>query len=190
MPLLENLGKKVSSLAQEAVDSSKKLAQATAAKSKTVAESSRLRSAITDEKKFLRQSFAKLGKLYYENRISGGNAEALAELCGEIDAHYLELQSLEERLNLQKGIVVCPECATEIEGECKFCPNCGAQLPEIVKATETVEEDGEDIVDIEKETEDTEEVKEARTVEAIKVADVENAEATEDANDVNEEAKQ
>ena len=36
MPLFENLGKKVSSLAQDAVDSSKKLAQATAAKSKNV----------------------------------------------------------------------------------------------------------------------------------------------------------
>lgn len=165
MPLFENLGKKVSSLAQEAVDSSKKLAQVTAAKSKNVAEGSRLKSAIADEKKLIRHSFTKLGKAYYENRVSGNNGEVLAELCGEIEAHYMELKSLEERLNQQRGIVVCPECATEIEGECKFCPNCGAQLPEIVKATETVEDDAEDVVDIEAnaEAEETEPVDEATT---------------------------
>ncbi len=155
MPLFENLGKKVSSLAQEAVDSSKKLAQVTAAKSKNVAETSRLKSAIADEKKAIRHSFTKLGKVYYENRNSA-DFSAMAELCGEIDARYIEIESLEERLNQQRGIVVCPECSIEIEGECRFCPNCGTRLPEVVKVSETVEDDLEDVVDIDVNDEDNE----------------------------------
>ena len=165
MPLFENLGKKVSSLAQDAVDSSKKLAQVTAAKSKNVAEVSRLKSSIGDEKKSIRRSFARLGKAYYENYRNNDLTE-LTELCTEIDGHYAELKSLEDRLNQQRGIVVCTECETEIEGECKFCPNCGAQLPEIVIVNETVEENVLDVLDIDEDIED--EVPEAEATEENK----------------------
>jgi len=142
MALFENLGKKVSSLAQDAVDGSIKLAQATAAKSKNVAEITRLKAAINDEKREIRHGFAKLGKACYESHKNNTSAEVNG-LCAGIDAHYEELKNLEDRLNQQRGVVICPECGIEIEGECKFCPDCGAQLPEIVKAAATVE----DIID-------------------------------------------
>lgn len=89
----------------------------------------------------LQSKYAELGRLYYNQRASGGAADPAVEaLCKEIAemeakvaARNEEIQHISKETYAEPAAAAtapaakfCSSCGKEMAREAKFCPNCGA----------------------------------------------------------------
>ncbi|MDR2044455.1 MAG: zinc ribbon domain-containing protein [Clostridium sp.] len=106
-----------------------------AKKAKEIAEITGLHTQISIQEAGVNRIFQELGKMYYEQQKSSGNA-GVAEKCGEIDAALAEVERLKKTLMLLKGVKKCPGCNAEVTAEAAFCSSCGAPIPQEEAARE------------------------------------------------------
>lgn len=122
MSFLNDFGKKVTDIAQNAGKITKEAAE--------VARLNGKKQSIYQQIEGL---YGDLGRKYYSNRkgdLSEADAlcEQIASLKGEID----HLTQQVDKIRKQKR---CPGCGQPLTGNAKFCANCGAKLPEVVENT-------------------------------------------------------
>lgn len=140
MDFFDKLGKKAS----EAY-------KVTADKTGKIAKEAKLRMKISELKGNVEDIYKEIGKAVYENhRIETEEkdiANELEEYCTKIDVLSAEIESnLQECLKL-KDKRQCVKCFKEIEKNAKFCPECGAEQPDLVEEepTEVEAEKPEDV---------------------------------------------
>jgi len=71
-----------------------------------------------------------LGELVL-NHYNNNNNVSLSSVqgrCKEIQRKYQELNSMQKRYCLYKGVLSCSHCNEEMEQDSRFCPNCGNRL--------------------------------------------------------------
>lgn len=115
--------------------------QAVGEKTKGVIDIAKLSCRIGTLEQSLTQSFADLGKEYYEKNKENPD-ENEAEAFNEITAAIATIKEMKEQLATIKGVIECPVCGTENAFENNFCGKCGAKLekPEPVAKQEATEE--------------------------------------------------
>ena len=116
MSFLDQLGKKVS-------DAGKGVAQQT----KNLTEIARLTSVIDTEEKMVAQSYAQIGKTYYENHKNDPDAECAAQIA-LVSKSQEKIAQWREQIQKIKGIVKCPQCGADVPYSSQFCGVCGTRI--------------------------------------------------------------
>lgn len=108
-----------------------------AEKAKEVSELAQLSAVVEKEKVVQEKLYLELGKAMY-NQYKDVAAEKLPEVAGKIDDSVKKMEEAKAAIKAKKGNPVCPGCGKEVTKETRFCPACGAVIPETAEAEETV----------------------------------------------------
>ena len=78
----------------------------------------------------IKKKLYEFGKSVYENYKDGEDAdfESLSEQIAEIDALYLQLDSVNELIAEAKNLKTCPNCGTQASKDAQFCAHCGEKI--------------------------------------------------------------
>ena len=97
--------------------------------------------ALRDERSKL---FASLGEAYYATRGKEGSAEQLDLLVRRIDELEERTQAVRAELDALDNKQRCPGCNVAVDKSAKFCPSCGAKMPEAAPSEQEVEDNAGD----------------------------------------------
>lgn len=146
----------------------------------------------------MKELYASLGKLYFEEYADGDMPKEMAELCEKITSCQHAINEAEQRAALLKGVVICSNCQAEVDKDASYCPKCGAEIIHVVEEDENVDvasseevddevPDGADTEDSEGEAEEVdaepEESAEANEQEDEAAKETEEGEASDECTD-------
>lgn len=132
MGFLDNLSEKISAGAATAQETAKKGWDIT-----------KLTATVEKEKVVQDKLFCEIGKKLYEE-AKDVVSEKCPDACAKLDESVKKVEEAKEEIRKVKGNVVCPGCGKEVSRDTKFCPACGAVIPEPVAedaCEETCEEE-------------------------------------------------
>ena len=109
MAFLDDLGAKLSKTGQKTMQKANELADITKLNMRT-----------GELNKAVQELYAKVGEQYYALHRSQPE-EALAPLCGEIDAAMAEMDQIKADIQRIRQIKVCPSCGYENPSDASFC---------------------------------------------------------------------
>ena len=144
MALWENLSRKASMVAENAVQQAKDLS-----------EQVKLRGQIADEEKTITDSYTQIGKQYAELHPEDYE-EVFAGWFAAIENAQRRAEVLRGQLRDLKGVALCPRCGAEVAADASFCSACGAPMPkEEPREAEIVTVESPAEVSVEKNVSDT-----------------------------------
>ena len=95
----------------------------------------------------MKELYASLGKLYFEEYADGDMPKEMAELCEKITSCQHAINEAEQRAALLKGGVICSNCQAEVDKDASYCPKCGAEIIHVVEEDENVDAASSEEVD-------------------------------------------
>ena len=95
----------------------------------------------------MKELYASLGKLYFEEYADGDMPKEMAELCEKITSCQQAINEAEQRAALLKGVVICSNCQAEVDKDASYCPKCGAEIIHVVEEDENVDAASSEEVD-------------------------------------------
>ena len=95
----------------------------------------------------MKELYASLGKLYFEEYADGDMPKEMAELCEKITSCQHAINEAEQRAALLKGVVICSKCQAEVDKDASYCPKCGAEIIHVVEEDENVDAASSEEVD-------------------------------------------
>lgn len=95
----------------------------------------------------MKELYASLGKLYFEEYADGDMSKEMAELCEKITSCQHAINEAEQRAALLKGVVICSNCQAEVDKDASYCPKCGAEIIHVVEEDENVDAASSEEVD-------------------------------------------
>lgn len=98
-------------------------------KAKTIVAAGKLQSQISAEQNKIREAYRTIGKCYADAHRDNAD-DPYADLIAQIAASERAIDQLQRQAELLKGLQRCPNCGGTVEVSAKFCPRCGARLPE------------------------------------------------------------
>ena len=113
-----------------------------AEKTNQIAGETKLKLKINDNKSKINDLYKEIGKKVYEKYALNGNLdvkEDIEEELNKIQSLADEIKDFERQILELSDLKECVNCKTKIERSAKFCPTCGTEQPEEVKAAEVVE---------------------------------------------------
>lgn len=123
MPIFDELSKKLSSVAQDAVQMSKGFA-----------ESAKASFAINSEEHEIEKSYKAIGRWYYETK--GATPEDIAGEIDIIETSIRKIREIQENAEEVKSAasqpakqIPCPACGMEMDENSEFCPSCHVMMP-------------------------------------------------------------
>lgn len=117
MAFFSEVGKKISTTSQNAVN-----------KAKEVAEVAKINSMISDEENKINSNYYQIGKLYFALHKNDCE-ESFATMINDIISAEKKIVEYKEQIQTIKGIVKCLKCGAEVSTESAFCNACGAPMP-------------------------------------------------------------
>ena len=137
----------------------------------------------------MKELYASLGKLYFEEYADGDMPKEMAELCEKITSCQHAINEAEQRAALLKGVVICSNCQAEVDKDASYCPKCGAEIIHVVEEDENVDTASSEEVDDEvpdgADTEDSE-----GEAEGVDAEPEESAEANEQEDEAAKETEE
>lgn len=131
-----DLGKKITKAANEAVDKGTEFFEVT-----------KIRAQIAGEERAIEKTYRDIGEMIYKlQQEETPVTEEVAKLCDDIQNHEARIKSMRNDMANFKGMKLCSNCEEMVDKSAAFCPKCGSS----VVVEETVEE--EDIVETVKDT--------------------------------------
>jgi len=121
MALFDDLGKKLSNVAQNTVQ-----------KSKDLAETAKLNMAIAGEEKEIRKAYAEIGQWYFSKNRFDPAAEVVSQVQ-KIQGALAKIEELRSEHKDEKLEFHCHSCGEIVSADDKFCPGCGANLRPLVE---------------------------------------------------------
>jgi len=113
MPILDDIGKKITQTTQSALKNTK-----------DAADISRINALLAEEQKLIGSFYVQIGKKYCELYPESTDAD-FAALCFSVRETEARIIALEHEIQDIKGIKRCPRCSTEIPATTPFCGACG-----------------------------------------------------------------
>lgn len=117
MAFFDNLGKKLTSVSQTAVQ-----------KTKDVADIAKINSEISELERTVNNLYYQIGKLYVAKHAADCENDFSGMISSLLEA---ENRITERRQKIQdiKGVVRCEKCGAEVSAIAAFCSACGAAMP-------------------------------------------------------------
>ncbi|MDO5601659.1 MAG: hypothetical protein Q4G07_02705 [Oscillospiraceae bacterium] len=113
----KEVGKKVTDIAQSAVE-----------KGKELTEAAKILLSIKSAKDKIKAAQQRLGQYVADNRLLGSD-ETVSSLYEELDGYANEIAAGENRLRELKNQAVCTQCGAVVPAQQIFCDKCGASIP-------------------------------------------------------------
>lgn len=117
MAFFDELGKKISSAGQSAVQ-----------KTKEMADIARINSAISDEEKKINNNYYQIGKLYVA-KYPADFEEDFSGMIFAIKDSEIKIREYRQQIQDTKGVVHCEKCGAEVAKNIAFCSSCGSPMP-------------------------------------------------------------
>ncbi len=93
---------------------------------------SKLRLNATELNNEISKRYEALGRVVYDAAKEAQDVSGLIEECViSIDALYLRLDEVNDKISTLQSKVVCPNCGFSNEESSLFCSQCGAALPDL-----------------------------------------------------------
>ena len=99
-----------------------------------LAKEAKIKMKINEDKGKIKDLYAEIGKFIYQKHIENedvSNYEEVIGFCKQIDEISEGIENSLTEVRFLKGKRLCEKCSTEIDLNVKFCPECGAEQPEI-----------------------------------------------------------
>jgi len=123
MAIYDNFGKRISVFGRDMKR-----------KQEDISSTVRLNNAIKSLETDLTASYERLGRAYYNFRKNGIGSDAETEsLVAQISQTEREREALLKETQQIRGVMVCPQCHSEVITGSRFCNSCGFQFPEVVR---------------------------------------------------------
>lgn len=125
MPLLNDLSKKLSNVAQSTVQMSRELA-----------DSAKVSLAISAEEKEIEKAYKAIGQWYFQKNAQqpddeiAGSVELIQTSIRKIAELRRQAEEVKTAAPAAAAKVCCPACNAEMDAGTKFCPACGAMMPD------------------------------------------------------------
>ena len=133
MSFFENLGNKIS----ETVNSA-------GGKSKSTLRAGKLKGELRTLQAEREKLMITLGEGYFDARGCAEKLEPLNLICERIDALDGQVKNITAEIDRINGIIRCPVCNATVPSNSRFCPNCGAKIPEIAPEEPEKPEDSQE----------------------------------------------
>lgn len=117
MAFFDELGKKITSAGEGAVN-----------KGKAFADVTRLNSAVSDEEKKIDSLYFQIGRLYTSLHPQDCDEE-LVSYVNAVLASQQKINELKQQIQDIKGIVKCEKCGASVPNNTAFCSSCGSPMP-------------------------------------------------------------
>ncbi|MCL2350427.1 MAG: zinc ribbon domain-containing protein, partial [Defluviitaleaceae bacterium] len=106
-----------------------KVASAITKGSGTLIKTTKLTISLSNEEGKLKHIYTEIGKSVHEIYKHGGSLGALFDdKYKEILEAEAKIADLRTRLEIAKGVVICPKCGCTSKRGSSFCPKCGENL--------------------------------------------------------------
>lgn len=102
--------------------------KAVAVKGKEVADITKLKVQISAEERKLDETYAKIGKAFYE---ANPGSQTYAEEFEQISTSLKTIAECKAEISKRKGVAVCSECGAENPVGASFCNVCGAKYEKV-----------------------------------------------------------
>lgn len=99
-------------------------------KSKDYGDISKLDKKANEEENSMRDSYTKLGEIYYECYGENCMDDKLLPICNVIKESKRVIQSCEKQILFIQGIKLCPNCGRKLTLDSVYCNKCGAKTEE------------------------------------------------------------
>ena len=119
MGFLDDIGKKLTAVSQEAISQGSALAGTAKNKVKTV-----------DLERQLNGAFAELGRKFYET-IKDGSFPEYADNVTRIKDLMVQIEFYKAETRRERGMTLCPKCGAEVVLGASFCSSCGNTMPQV-----------------------------------------------------------
>lgn len=116
MGFLDDISNTISDFSQGAIQ-----------KGKDFADVAKYNSMISDEQKKIRETYAQIGRIYYE-QFRNAPAEQLRSYIEQVNASNAKLAEYHQKVKELKGVTKCPSCGAEVANGAQFCPGCGLNV--------------------------------------------------------------
>lgn len=133
----------------------KKLGQGISDTSKNISKSmadskekSSLRKKISEATSKISQAKIIIGNKIYEAYKNNSDIENFDEICREIDALYININTYNAELLKIEGFKICSKCSEKISADALFCPCCGTKQEDPPSPDEPIDVESDDITDI------------------------------------------
>lgn len=114
MAFFDEVGKKIASTSQGAVQ-----------KTKILAETVKLNSMISNEERNINNAYLQVGKLYYET-YGAEKDQLFSQFITVINDSKSKIVAYLDQIKQYKGIVNCQKCGAEVSSNEVFCNSCGS----------------------------------------------------------------
>ena len=141
------------------------LANKAGKKTGDLTKEAKIKMKMNENKSKIEDLYKEIGKVIYQKHIDTAEfkKEDISDFCTQIDNLSDEIEKYQNEIRKIKNKRMCEKCATEIDINVKYCPNCGAEQPEQPKEevleAEIVEENKDSNETAESKTEDDETTK-------------------------------
>lgn len=116
-------------------------------KSGKMIEDTKLKISIAEKEDEISKIYEEMGKTVYDSYKSGEDVgKAFSKDGKRIDKIFSEIDDMNKRILLNKGLRTCTECGEIVPVEGQFCTNCGKKLKNI-----KLKEDKKDLKEEDKE---------------------------------------
>lgn len=102
-------------------------------KLKQVNEQAALNSQISAQKKAIEEAYRSVGQGFVHAHMDD-EVVLYGEQILAVKKALAEIETMTARLKELKGVVLCPDCGTEVEADAGFCSACGAKVLEEMAA--------------------------------------------------------
>lgn len=111
-------------------------------KSGKVIEETKLRFAISEKQNEIEQIYVEMGKTVYDSYKTGEDVgKAFTKESKKIDKILSEIDDMNTKILLNKGLRKCPACGETVANQAGFCTNCGEKLKPVKVKEEKKAED-------------------------------------------------
>ena len=139
----------------------------------------------------MKELYAYLGKLYFEEYADGDMPKEMAELCEKITSCQHAINEAEQRAALLKGVVICSNCQAEVDKDASYCPKCGAEIIHVVEEDENVDVDAASSEEVDDEVPDGADTEDSEGgAEEVDAEPEESAEANEQEDEAAKETEE
>ena len=107
------------------VAKAKDIAEGISKKTEELAELARLKTKIIDLESDIERKYRQLGKAYYTFSMELDNDTDIETVITEIKDKTDEAEALKTHYNIKRGIKICENCGSKIQGGGEFCSKCG-----------------------------------------------------------------
>ncbi len=125
---MEEIFDKVKKHAVRAKDEATKLGKQVYEKTNTAIGKAKISFAIGETDSKIKEIYAQIGNLIYEEYCKGNVLEAVKDSCEKIDELVKEKEELRDKLAELRETVKCSECGKSNEADAAYCTKCGAKV--------------------------------------------------------------